>query len=64
MSGKDWGVEEPFDVIDYADRFWEKLNKIDDSKRDKQVPGNRVYSTVSLQSSATKDNKALFRSNH
>lgn len=56
MSSKDWGIEDTFDVIDYADRFWEKLNKIDDSKRDKQISGNRVHSTVPLQSGTTKDN--------
>ena len=56
MSNKDWGVEEDFDVIDYADRFWEKLNKIDDSKRDKQVSGSRVYSTIPLFARPPSDN--------
>ena len=24
---RDWGIEDDFDVIDYADRFWESLNE-------------------------------------
>ena len=28
MNAKnDWGVEDAFDVIDYADQFWNKLTK-------------------------------------
>lgn len=56
MSAKDWGVEGEFDVIDYADRFWEKLTKKDDSKRDKQVSGSRVYSKVPLFARPSSDN--------